>query len=69
MPYSLRLKHLEESYNRLTEMIDSLEKGDMPDSIKLKQLYEKQIMLRQELRKLNKAQLDSIDYGDEESDG
>jgi len=67
MPYSLRVKHLEESYRVLCVKIETLENKE-PDSEGLTKLYEHKESLYKDLVKMRRAQHEAGDYVEQDDD-
>ena len=68
MPYSNRIKTLEESYNLVEAQIKLMEKSENPDKDKLNKLWEAKNKYLKELRDLRRAQYEAtqiVDFGDE----
>jgi prefoldin subunit 5 len=68
MPYSNRIKTLEESYRLVNEQINNLQQSKLVDNDRLKKLTDARAKYFNELRELRRAQYEdsqNIDYGDE----
>lgn len=68
MPYSNRIKTLEESYKLVETQINVIEKSENPDKDKLAKLYEAKNKYLSDLRDLRKAQYEyyqELDFGDD----
>ena len=59
MPYSNRIKTLEESYNLVEAQIKLMEKSENPDKDKLSKLWEAKNKYLKELRDLRRAQYEA----------
>lgn len=69
MPYTNRIKTLEESYSIVERQIEQLNKSDNPDTSKILSLTETKNKYLTELKTMRKAQWDhdheTIDYEDD----
>ena len=69
MPYTQRIKTLEESHRLAENQLFQLEKADSKDSDKIKSLREAKQKYLNELQHLRRAQWDhdheSVDFGDD----
>jgi len=68
MPYSNRIKTLEESYNQVEVQIGVISNSENPDQEKLSKLNEAKIKYLNELRVMRRAQYEShqeVDLGDD----
>lgn len=69
MPYTSRIKTLEESHRLVDNQLFQLEKSDSKDSDKIQKLREAKSKYLDELRVLRRAQWDhdhnTVDFGDD----
>lgn len=68
MPYSTRIKTLEESYNQVEIQISKIEKSENPDQEKLRSLIEAKTKYLNELRIMRRAQYEASQTVDFEDD-
>lgn len=69
MPYTSRIKTLEESYRMVDNQLFQLEKSNSTDSVKIQKLREAKQKYLDELRVMRRAQWDhdhnTVDFGDD----
>ena len=68
MPYSNRIRTLEESYNLVESQINALEKSENPDKDKIAKLREAREKYLFQLRDMRRAQYEEsqhVDFGDD----
>ena len=68
MPYTSRIKTLEESYRLVDNQLFQLEKSNSSDSAKIQKLRETKSKYLEELRLMRRAQWDNdnrVDFGDD----
>lgn len=68
MPYSRRIKTLEESYRLVNEQIDIVQHTANPDPAKLQNLIDARNKYLVELREMRRAQYEAnqeVDFGDD----
>lgn len=68
MPYSNRIRTLEESYSQVEIQINTIEKSENPDKEKLSKLNEAKAKYLNELRIMRRAQYEAnqiVDFGDD----
>lgn len=68
MPYSRRIKALEESYNLVESQIKIVESSESPDRAKLIKLHEAKNKYLSELKVMRRAQYEAhqeVDFGDD----
>lgn len=68
MPYSTRIKFLEESYKSVEIQINTIEQSENPDKEKLNSLRETKNRYLNDLRELRRAQYEAnqiVDFGDD----